>query len=226
MIAIILCGGAATRYGGNKVLTVYKKKSLLEWNIRFCLENDIHDICITTNAKFDEDIKREIAKMFISLREDKLVTNEKLLNIDISLQPEDKYGTAAALIPWVGQLDDDFMVLFGDNYYDGKIDFDLSVSDCAATYKTFTKSKENRRLSYVEDDNTIIEKPHLYDEGNFFVGFMLFSKNMITKVNELLPSRRGEFEITELFNLGTYRSVYPLNMHWFDITSREELEYV
>jgi NDP-sugar pyrophosphorylase family protein len=226
MIAIILCGGAATRYGGNKVLTVFKKKSLLEWNIRFCLENDIRDIRITTNAKFGEDIKREIQKMFTSLHADKLISDENTLKIEISLQPEDKYGTAAALIPWVGRVDDDFVVLFGDNYYDGKIDFELSVSDCAATYKTFTKSKENLRLSYVEDDNTIIEKPHLYDEGNFFVGFMLFKKDMIDKVNELQPSRRGEFEITELFNLGTYRSVYPLNMHWFDITSREELEYV
>jgi dTDP-glucose pyrophosphorylase len=226
MIAIILCGGAATRYGGNKVLTVFKKKSLLEWNIRFCLENGIRDIKITTNVKFGEDIKREVQKMFTSLQEDGLVTDEETLVIEIAHQPEDKYGTAVALLPWVNKVNDDFIVLFGDNYYDGKIDFELHVSDCAATYKTFTKSKENLRLSFVEDDNTIIEKPHLYDEGRFFVGFMMFREDMIKKVNELLPSRRGEYEITELFNLGTYRSVYPLNMHWFDITSREELEYV
>jgi dTDP-glucose pyrophosphorylase len=166
--------------------------------------------------------------MFVSLHTDKLINDENPLKIEISLQPEDKYGTAAALIPWVGRVDDDFVVLFGDNYYDGKIDFKLFDDDCAATFKTFTKSKENLRLSFIEDDNTIIEKPHLYDEGNFFVGFMVFNQRMLEKVNELQPSRRGEFEITELFNLGKdgFRSVYPLNMHWFDITSREELEYI
>jgi len=228
MTAIILCGGSATRYGGNKVLTVFKKKSLLEWNIRFCIENEIFDIGITTNAKFGDDIKREVQKIFESLHTEKIVSAENPITIIISQQPEDKYGTAAALLPWVGRISDDFVVLFGDNYYDGKIDFKLFDDDCAATYKTFTKSKENLRLSFIEDDNTIIEKPHLYDEGNFFVGFMMFNQRMLERVNELAPSRRGEYEITELFNLGKdgFRSIYPLNMHWFDITSREELEYV
>lgn len=226
MQAIILCGGAATRYGGNKVLTVFKKKSLLEWNIRFCLENGIRDIKITVNEKYGEDIKREIHKMHSSLHTDGLINDTNILTIDIDHQNPDKYGTAAALLPWVDTVTEDFIVLFGDNYYDGLIDFNLGSDDCVATFKTFTKSKENLRLSFVEDDNTIIEKPHLYDEGRFFVGFMIFKSDMMYQLSELQPSRRGEYEITELFNLGANRSVYPLNMHWFDITSREELEYV
>ena len=226
MQAIILCGGAATRYGGNKVLTVFKKKSLLEWNIRFCLENGIRDIKITVNEKYGEDIKREIHKMHSSLHADGLINNDNILTIDIDNQNPDMYGTAAALLPWTESVTEDFIVIFGDNYYDGLIDFSLNDDDCVATYKTFTKSKENLRLSFVEDDNTIIEKPHLYDEGRFFVGFMIFNSSMMNQLKELQPSRRGEYEITELFNLGSSRSVYPLNMHWFDITSREELEYV
>lgn len=223
MIAIILCGGAATRYGGNKVLTVYKKRSLLEWNIRFCLANGIKDVRITTNEKYGPDISREIGKMDFSDLDS--LDGE----IQIEYQPTDKYGTAAALLPWIDYDEirkDEFIVLFGDNYYDGIIDFKLYDSDCAATFKTFTKSKENLRLSFVEDDNTIIEKPHLYDEGRFFVGFMIFDGKMITKLRKLQPSRRGEYEITELFNQGEKRSVYPLNMHWFDITSKDEIEYV
>lgn len=224
MKAIILCGGNATRFGGNKVLTVFKKKSLLEWNILFCIENGIKDIHITTNERFHADIDRECFKISESLKS--FSSEESPLHIHIKNQDADKYGTGAALIPWVSDIKDDFIVLFGDNYYDGKIHFNLSDNDCVATFKTFTKSNENLRLSYIEDDNTIIEKPHLYDEGNFFVGFMMFSKDMLEKVNELQPSRRGEYEITELFNLGNTREVYPLNMHWFDITSREEIEYI
>lgn len=225
MKAIILCGGAATRYGGNKVLTVFKKKSLLEWNFRFCIENGITDVCITTNEKYGQDIYREIQKLNFSADYPHIV-EENLLRIEIAFQDKEKYGTAAALMPWVDTVKEDFIVLFGDNYYDGKIDFSLGDDDCVATYKTFTKSKENLRLSYVEDDNTIIEKPHLYDEGRFFVGFMVFKPEMLNELKNLEPSRRGEYEITELFNLGKSRNVYPLNMHWFDITSREELEYV
>lgn len=226
MQAIILCGGAATRYGGNKVLTVFKKKSLLEWNIRFCLANNIRDIKITVNEKYGEDIKREIGKIAVSLRSDSLISDDNLLKIDIDNQDQTRYGTAAALYPWINAMEEDFAILFGDNYYDGLIDFGLFNNDCVATFKTFTKSKENLRLSFVEDDITIIEKPHLYDEGKFFVGFMMFKLDMMNKLKMLEPSRRGEYEITELFNLGASRSVYPLNMHWFDITSREELEYV
>jgi len=221
MKAIILCGGAATRYGGNKVLTVFKKKSLLEWNIQFCIENGIHNILITTNEKFHADIAREIERIGKTV-----VQSIDELDISLSTQEDDKYGTAAALFPWAKTINDDFIVIFGDNYYDGKIDFSLEDKDCIATYKTFTKSKENLRLSYVEDDNTIIEKPHLYDEGLFFVGFMMFKKDMIKKLKKLQPSRRGEYEITEIFNSGDNRGIQPLNMHWFDITSREEIEYV
>jgi dTDP-glucose pyrophosphorylase len=226
MTGIILCGGSATRYGGNKVLTVFKKKSLLEWNIRFCIENGIRTIYITTNEKFGADINREVEKISQTLVKDYQLNETNKLSIEIDHQPEDKYGTAVALFPWVNKVKEKFIVLFGDNYYDGLIDFTGESHDCVATYKTFTKSKENLRLSYVEDDNTIIEKPHLYDEGRFFVGFMMFNQHMIEKVKELQPSRRGEYEITELFNLGESRGVHPLNMHWFDITSREELEYV
>lgn len=221
MNAIILCGGAATRYGGNKVLTIFKKKSLLEWNIQFCIDNGIHDIFITTNERFNADIAREIEQIGKTVSP----INEKL-SITLDMQEDDKYGTAAALIPWKNLIDDDFIVIFGDNYYDGKIDFSLGDKDCIATYKTFTKSKENLRLSYVEDDMTIIEKPHLYDEGLFFVGFMMFKKSMLKHLMKLQPSRRGEYEITEFFNSGTNRGIHPLNMHWFDITSREEIEYV
>lgn len=226
MIGIILCGGAATRYGGNKVLTVFKKKSLLEWNIRFCIENGITKILITTNDKYGSDINREVHKITEQLAADYQLDVNNPLTIELGCQSADMYGTAAALFPWAERTNEDFIVLFGDNYYDGKIDFSLGNDDCVATYKTFTKSKENLRLSYVEDDITIIEKPHLYDEGRFFVGFMMFKQNMLQKLQELQPSRRGEYEITELFNLGESRNVYPLNMHWFDITSREELEYV
>jgi len=228
MIAIILCGGAATRYGGNKVLTVYKKKSLLEWNVRFCIANGIRDICITTNEKFNDDIVREISKINESLLAENVSSISNPIKFHVGIQPNDKYGTAAALLPWEN-IEDNFIVLFGDNYYDGVIDFKLfDEDDCAATFKTFTKSSENFRLSYVEDDNTIIEKPHLYDEGRFFVGFMMFSQRMMKNLKDLQPSRRGEYEITELFNSGKtgFRVVYPLNMHWFDITSREEIEYV
>jgi glucose-1-phosphate thymidylyltransferase len=215
MKAIILAAGEAKRYGGNKVLTRYKKKSLLEWNVLFAVKHGITEICITINKKYAQEIIDEI---------DDLKRRYDFVP-KFAFQPDDMYGPAAAIMPWK-DLDEDFLLLLGDNYYEGEIQWSLGDNDCVATCMTFTKSEENLRFSYITDDNRIIEKPHNYDQGRYYIGFMMFKKEMLKNIDTLVPSGRGEYELTDFFNTGSKRSIQPLNMHWFDIARKEELEYV
>jgi len=214
MKAIILAAGAAKRYGGNKVLTRYKKKSLLEWNIALAIKHGVKDIYITINKHYGPAIIEEVNKL----------QKTYIFSVEFAYQDEDKYGPAAAIMPWI-HLNDDFLLLLGDNYYDGEIQWSLEDYDCVATSMTFSNSEENLRFSYITEDNQIIEKPHNYTQGRYYIGFMMFKKDMLANLSKLTPSYRGEYELTEFFNLGKKRGVQPLNMHWFDIASKEELEY-
>jgi dTDP-glucose pyrophosphorylase len=133
MIALILAAGAAKRYGGNKVLTRYKNKSLIEWNILFAIKNGITDICITINELYGPEIIAEV----------KDVRKRHTFNFTFKYQDKTKYGPAAAILPWADTIKEDFLLLLGDNYYDGKITWGLRYYDCIATYMTFTESEDN-----------------------------------------------------------------------------------
>ena len=196
--AIILAGGLSKRYGKNKLLETFNKKTLMEYNIDFCHQNGIHDIHI---VYYDETVKKYLI--------DKGFVKDKLHR-----RPDIPEGTGMSLLTGAKHVSGRFIVLFGDNFYYGivKDDFPGAV----ATFVERKKDEKNLRLASIKGDK-IIEKPHGYDEGRFFAGYLILNKEQVLAQTPALSSR-GEIEITEIFNGMRSRLVKPLDIIWEEIT--------
>jgi dTDP-glucose pyrophosphorylase len=152
------------------------------------------------------------------------------LKIKFAFQDPEKYGPAAALLPWAN-VNDNVIVLLGDNYLKGKLDKDL-IKTCGAvaSYKElpFDKMNSKRFAAIVPTEKPsafiIKEKPHNINEGKFYIGYMMFSKDMMQYVVNLKPSIRNEYEITDLFNEAFYSKIVPVFDTWCDITYQEDKE--
>ncbi|MCK9574619.1 MAG: NTP transferase domain-containing protein [Candidatus Pacearchaeota archaeon] len=225
MKAIILCAGNSTRYGKNKLLAKFNDKTLPEYNIDFCIENGITDICVTVSRNqcditYYGEIGNDVVSNLVSYVEK--FSAEKI-NLSFKFQDTDKYGPGAGLLPWLPDNQEDVLVLFGDNFVKGKFDKSLLKEfDAVATYKELEKDSTNERFGAI-DGNKLIEKPHLYREGKFFIGFAYFTPDGFRKLNDLSPSvKRKEYEITEFFNSIEKRTITPVVEHWIDLTYQSD----
>ena len=102
---------------------------------------------------------------------------------------------------------ENFMVLLGDNIFE----------DCLSkTIKKYKKSGKKCFLLLKEvhdperygvaifndtDIVQIIEKPKTYVSNMCVAGIYIYDSSVFSKISKLTPSRRGEYEITELNNL-------------------------
>lgn len=234
MKAIILCGGNSTRYGKNKLLTEFHGKTLPEYNIDFCQENGISDILVTISRNHVEindkgKLVHPIIERLTKYAKETYETEPKKVNVSFKFQDNDKYGPAAGLIPWMDKLKDDVLVLFGDNFLRGKFDFKEYLGkgfDAVATYKDLPKSNSNERFGAIDESPThfnLVEKPHLYREGKFFIGFSFYSAKGFQELIKLKPSiKRNEYEITEFFNSIDRRTIAPVVEHWIDLTYQND----
>jgi len=225
MKAIILCAGNSTRYGKNKLLAKFNNKTLPEYNIDFCVENDISDICVTVSRnQCDITYFGEISNAIV-LNLTAYVENNHAgkINLSFNFQDTEKYGPAAGLLPWLPDNHGDTLVLFGDNFVKGKFDKTLLEKyDAVATYKELDKDSTNERFAAI-DGTKLIEKPHLYREGKFFIGFAYFTNEGFSKLKDLEPSiKRKEYEITEFFNSIEKRTITPVVEHWIDLTYQSD----
>lgn len=221
MKAIILAAGNSTRYGTNKLLTKFLGKTLPEYNIDFCIENDITEIYVSI-SKAQTIIKdgKAINPIVENIKKYKA---DKKVNISFKYQDTDKYGPAAGLLPWLDKIDDSVLVLFGDNFLKGKFDKELLKEyDAIATYKELKQNKDNTRFGAI-DGITLIEKPHDITKGKFFCGFSYYTKKGFMNLNLLKPSLlRNEYEITEFFNSIEKRNITPVVKYWIDLTYKSD----
>jgi dTDP-glucose pyrophosphorylase len=224
MKAIILAAGNSTRYGENKLLVEFQGKNLIQHNIDFCVENGLTDICITISKEHTEIYGYDIPHHPIISTVTKYVKNKyPTLNPQFKFQDTKKYGPAAGLLPWLDGDEDNILVLFGDNFYQGKVDFSLVKErgvDAVASYKMYERDEDNLRLAAVDmETETLLEKPHHITSGAFFCGYIFFSPKGFSQLRKLQPSTgRGEYEITELFNSVQNRKLQPVIENWTDLT--------
>ena len=232
--AIILAGGDSSRYGKNKIIETFDKSTLTEYLVKFCKENQIDDIFIVINKKHVGMYKgKDLTELYHPLI-DAINYSGHRINVKFVWQGEKK-GPVAGLFGMQDLITDDFFVLFGDNFLKGLIEFDeeQKAADVVIGTLELPKNSDNQRLGYVDTDNRnhVMEKPHRFDEGHFFIGFAYFKAHMIKRINELKPSVRGEFEITHFINLAENIETYDMNkLRWIDITYASEydkvLEYI
>jgi dTDP-glucose pyrophosphorylase len=216
MDAIILAAGESKRFGKNKLLEKFDEHILIEYTLKFIQENEINgNVIIVINNK-DTYVENNIISHPII----DIINNSKFFNKNIKyvFQDKDEYGPAAGIKAAAPLITEDYIVLFGDNYYNGKIEKKFS-SAAIATYKIFYESEDNLRFAYADLRTCIlVEKPHKYVHGSFFVGYIMFKKYTLDKLKELQKSDRGEYEITELFNIQKSKTFKELEIDWIDIT--------
>lgn len=212
--AIILAAGKSSRYGSNKLVERIKGKSTVQYCVEFCIENEIKDcyITISKNDMFIED-SRYISHPIVS----DLRKYENDINLYFSFQDSNEYGPGAAIKCWDGVFNDDFLCLFGDNYYSGDIKHLLHKGGNIITYKEYKARTRNLQLATIID-GIVIEKPHSNVKGLYFCGFMIFSSDVFSTLDLIKKSDRNEYEITHLINSVDNLEFCNLEIDWYDLT--------
>ena len=225
--AVILAAGSSTRFGENKLLQKIEGKTLPQYAVEFCIKNGIKNIYITINRKdifIDYSLPHPINHPII----EDLKEYEYIVDIQYKFQDENKYGPAAAILPHLEKgstLKDNFIVLFGDNYYDGRLEHTEAFKDtsCIVSYKKYDTSYKNLRFAVIKE-GILIEKPHTEVSGCYFCGYVIFDYETVKKkIYEIELSGRNEYEITELCN--SMKPVYMKNeLIWEELTYKEDVE--
>lgn len=209
---VILAAGKSTRYGKNKLTEKVKGLTLPERCVWFAINNGASRICVTVSENSDA-LCNSLSEIFPS--------------VEFEIQNQNKYGPGAALLEWKDKINEDFFVLFGDNYYEGIIP-EINKDELAVTYKTRKADIRNLQFAAIVD-NKLIEKPHDILEGDYFCGFVHFPENYWSIAPEIKESSRNEYEITDMINEVECKKImidYNQIGFWSDITYPGDIQKI
>lgn len=197
MKGIILAGGNGTRlYPNTKVtnkhlLPVYNKP-MIYYPIENMLKAGIDEILIMPGKDHAGDFA-------------KLLGSGKDFNAKFTFIVQDYAGGCAYPIKLIKNFvgDDDFLYIFGDNIFD--YDFSDDVKNFNGGAKIFCKEVDDPSrfgVAVVDGDKVtnIIEKPSDPPSNWAVTGAYMYDNKALSFIDELEPSARGEFEITDLNN--------------------------
>jgi glucose-1-phosphate thymidylyltransferase len=227
---IIAAGGLGTRLQGfrdnqsTKILLKVNSKPMIIQQLEQLISWGLNNFVIITNPSFDKLIKEETSQI-----------REKY-NIDYAIQPE-QLGISHALKQASSYVNDDDQVIFvlGDNFFGNNplvnIDFDelLSTNKNSIIFTKEVTNPEEFGVAVIDSSSKVIqieEKPQNPKSNNAVVGLYVFDSTCMKKIDELKPSTRGEYEITDLINLyineGTCSSI-NLDTWWIDAGTPERI---
>jgi len=198
MKGIILAGGKGTRLYpitkaiSKQLLPVYNKP-MIYYPINTLIEIGIKDILIITTP---EDL----------IYFKNLLKNNDDFNLNFEFKVQKKpNGIAEAFI-----IGEDFIqnesvcLILGDNlFFNSK---SITKNNLKKSSKIFVKKVENpNSYGVLEVFNNvpklIHEKPQEFISNFAVTGLYIYTSSVIDKVKKLIPSKRGELEITDLNNL-------------------------
>ena len=197
MKGIILAGGTGSRLypmtvSVNKQLIPVYDKPMIYYPLANLISFGIREICIVSSPEFIDKYK-------------KLFNDGSHLGLDISyrIQPEPK-GIAQALI-----IAEDFIknenvcLILGDNIFHGVSD--IEIANAGATVFGYEVSNPSAYgvVSFDSSGNPISmeEKPLCPTSKYAMPGLYFYDKNAVKYARSLVPSARGELEITHLNRL-------------------------
>ncbi|MBO8232416.1 glucose-1-phosphate thymidylyltransferase [Prochlorococcus marinus str. MU1402] len=197
---IILAGGKGTRLnpitnGISKQLIPLYDKPIIYYPITTLMLAEIRDILIITSKEDLQSFKRLLGN-----------GNDWGLNLEYKIQPKPN-GIAEALL-----IAEDYLqgsptcLILGDNFFHGqdlvkKIEFANKQKNGATifTYQVNNPSSYgvvefNKKFKVIN----IIEKPSDHKSNFAITGLYFYDSNAVEYAKEIIPSKRGELEITEL----------------------------
>lgn len=205
MKGVILAGGTGTRLRPmtqvvNKHLLPVYDQPMIFYPIKTLLDAGIDDIMLVSTPEYISDLKR-------------LVGGEFDANFQYQVQSEPD-GIASAVRLAEDFVDDDFIVILGDNiFFDNLTREDFSLVEGKS--KIFLKQVDNLSqfgVASIKDGkvSSLDEKPESPDGEYAVVGAYRYTADVFSVIEGLEPSDRGEYEIRDV------------NKHYL---RREELEY-
>ena len=230
MKGIILAGGNGTRLYPTTIpiskhlLPVYNKP-MIYYSLSTLLLADIRDILVITT-------KQNLTLYKV------LFQNIKQIGIKLSFAIQEKpRGIADAFKigkDFIGK--EDVCLILGDNFFYGDGFSDLlkkaksSTKNnklCIFTYPV--KKPENYGVLEIKNNKLrIIEKPKKTKSKEAVVGLYFYPNDVVKIVEKIIPSRRGELEITDINNIYIKKKRFNLvrlgrGYSWFDAGTYSDL---
>ena len=205
MKAVILAAGKGERL---EPLTDYLPKALLPIGNKPIIE---HQIEILRRLGVDEIavvvgyLKEKIKERFgdnVKYFEDKLIK-----------------GTATALLAAKNFIDDNFILLYGDVFFDGYLSKIVKYSPSMAIYKVNDVSRYGS-VEFSEGKLRRIAEKESGGEGYINAGIYYLPPEIIDIAENIQESPRGEYELTDaIMKLNERRPVrvVPIESYWNDI---------
>lgn len=199
MKGIILAGGRATRLRpvtkvtSKQLLPIYNKP-MIYYPIETLKSMGIMEILII--------VAPENAGDFL-----KLLGSGKEMGVKLTFEVQDEpRGLAEAFLIGENFIGDDSVTLIlGDNYFDADF-YDAAASFTSGSRVFAYQVPDAQRYGVVEFDEqmraiSIEEKPQNPKSDYAVTGLYIYDNSVIAKAKKVIPSARGELEITDINNM-------------------------
>ena len=207
---IILAGGSGTRLSPltkavNKQLLPIYDKPLIFYPLSILMLANIRDILIIVNPKQIENFKN-------------LLGNGERYGIKIKYKIQKKpKGLPEAFKIGKGFIKkDNVALILGDNFFYGqsltaKLEKSLTHKNGARIFLKKVKKPQNFGVAVINNNKIekLVEKPKKFISSYAITGLYFFDSNVVSYVNKLKPSKRGELEIIDLLKI--YKKNYKLS---------------
>lgn len=227
---IILAGGAGTRlYPASlpisKILLPVYDKPMIYYPLSVLISAGIRDILIVTN--------KDDAKNFKKVLKD---GSHLGIKIQYKIQYEPKGIAESFILAQDFLKDSNCVLILGDNIFYGKDfinTFKIALKEnlYATIFGCYTNTPQKFGVIELDNENNVIsleEKPSSPKSNYAAAGLYIYNNDVVKLAKQLVPSSRGELEITDLNKL--YLKNYKLkavlldkNVFWQDTGSFDSL---
>lgn len=225
MQLLVGAAGKGTRF--NK-LTQNQPKHLLEINkqpfLYYLLKNALaagfDEIILVVGYKakqIEEYVKQNFPEKVKTINQDKIIGPER-------------YGSACIVECAEEYLHGDFAMLYGDNLYSINDLKRFLINDNFNYLAGFKSDHPEKYGVLVKDEQNylkeIIEKPEKFVGDLVNTGLYKFTPQIFEKIQQLSPSPRGEYELTDAVTLLAKEDkvkVLPLKDYWLDLGAPEDI---
>lgn len=212
MQAVILAAGKSTR---TYPLTLTKPKPLLKVANTTVIEHNLDQL----RGIVDEVII--VVGYKAEMMQEYLGENYRGMKIKYVLQ-EETSGNASALNLAREAVKGRFILLFGDDLY-SRVDIRNLLKCENAILAQRVENPSNFGVLKVENDRfvEVIEKPQEFISDLVNIGCFVFSEKIFEVLDDIKLSRRGEYELTDAYNLLAQKTeikVVPVSDYWLPTT--------